>query len=200
MSAPMRLAPCVPHWVMAQRETEMHIDNQFVHCSAFLGMPLTDGRFHVEGTGFFYRIDEGGLIFSYLISAKHVVRDYFYRRPGGALAVRVQRKLGLAPKLFDTTSDDWLDNPDSNVDISVYEVPWGKWDLDNDLNIIALMNYSSEELERLLANAGFGLGSEVFIPSAYAVVPGEKQNFPVVRFGRISAMPSEPLWVASPTR
>jgi hypothetical protein len=30
--------------------------------------------------------------------------------------------------------------------------------------------------------------------------PGEKQNLPVVRFGSISAMPSEPLWVASPTR
>jgi hypothetical protein len=184
---------------MIRRDEKMHIDNQFIHCAAFLGMTTTDDRFSIHGTCFFLRTEENDLIFTSLISAKHVVRDYFALRPGRSLAVRVQRKTGLMPKQFDTGPGDWIDHPDAKVDIAVCEVPWRMWNEDDDLEIIALTVPDFTQLERDLSQSGFGLGSEIFIPSAYIHVPGETQNIPVVRFGRVAAMPSEPLWVLSPT-
>jgi hypothetical protein len=161
---------------MIRRDEKMHIDNQFIHCAAFLGMTTTDDRFSIHGTCFFLRTEENDLIFTSLISAKHVVRDYFALRPGRSLAVRVQRKTGLMPKQFDTGPGDWIDHPDAKVDIAVCEVPWRMWNEDDDLEIIALTVPDFTQLERDLSQSGFGLGSEIFIPSAYIHVPGETQN------------------------
>jgi hypothetical protein len=184
---------------LGERDKNMHVDNGLIHCAAFLGMTTTDDRFHIDGTCFFLRVDEDRLPFTYLVSAKHVVRDFFANRPGKSLSVRVQGKTGRMPKIFNTSPTDWIDHLDTKVDMAVYEVPWATWNADDDLDIIALTVPDFTQLERDLRQSGFGLGSEVFIPSAYIHVPGETQNLPVVRFGRVSAMPSEPLWVLTPT-
>jgi hypothetical protein len=54
MLTPMRFAPCVPHWIMIQRETEMQIDDQCVHFTAFVGVTTTQG-FYPEGTFFLFK-------------------------------------------------------------------------------------------------------------------------------------------------
>jgi hypothetical protein len=158
-------------------------------------MPTSDGRFNVDGTCFCVRVDERDLIFSYLVSSRHVVRDFFANRPDKSLSVRVQRKSGLYPARFETAPSDWRDHPDPKVDITVFEVPWHIWNEKDDLDVIGLNIPDLQQLSDALEQGGFGLGSEVFIPSAYIHVPGETQNIPIVRFGHVSAMPSEPLRV-----
>ena len=70
MSLPMRLAPCVPHWMMILREADMQIDSQFIHSAAFIGVQ-TERGFRAEGTCFFINVTEEEQTFPYIVTAGH---------------------------------------------------------------------------------------------------------------------------------
>ena len=193
MAAPMRLAPCVQHWVMIKREAEMQIDGQFIHCAAFVGKK-TELGFYAEGTCFFLQIIEDDWVFTYAITASHVIRNLM----GDVVSIRVQSQPNRLPKIFKTKRHEWVNHPDAKIDICAYTIDWRTWNAENDLDIRALTAPGillTPEREELF---GFGIGSEIFIPSAFTAVLGEQQNIPVVRFGHVAAMALEPVMLASP--
>jgi hypothetical protein len=183
MLSPMRLAPCVPHWLMIQREAEVQIDDQFVHCAAFVGVDTARG-FRPEGTCFFVSIYEEEQTFTYAVTAGHIIDNF----SGDVMSIRVQRKTGLRPKPFKTRRDEWIFHRDRHVRICAYPINWRHWDADGDLDIIALAIPQILLTDELATHFGFGLGSEVFMPSAFVYLTGEKQNIPVVRFGSLFAV------------
>jgi hypothetical protein len=195
LTAPLRLAPCVPHWVIIQREADMHIDGQFINCVSFIGKQ-TEVGFYAEGTCFFLQVvEEEHMLFTYAVTASHIIRNL----TGDVISIRVQRRPDLPPKIFNTSKSEWHNHPDPDIDICAYTIDWRIWNTDNDLNILALTQgvILTPEKQKLL---GFGVGSDVFIPSAFVAALGERQNIPVVRFGHVAAMALEPIAVASPKR
>ena len=166
----------------------MHIDDSFIHCAAFIGFQ-TERGFRAEGTCFFAGIVEENQNFPYAITARHVV-DSFGSKD---ILIRVQRKPPLRPCIISTISDEWICHQDKNVDISVYQIDWREWDKDGDLEIITLNAPDIFIDKKRGEHFGFGIGSDIFIPSAFIGMTGEKQNIPVVRFGHVSAMALEPM-------
>jgi hypothetical protein len=179
---------------MIQRETEVQIDDQFVHCVAFIGVDTARG-FRPEGTCFFLNVSEEEQTFTYAITAGHVIHNF----PRDTITVRAQRKAGLPPKKYETQRAEWVFHHDRHVDICAYAINWRNWDVDGDLNILSLTVPQILLTQELGDHFGFGLGSDIFMPSAFIYVAGEKQNIPVVRFGNIAAMPIEP-FVGSPRK
>jgi hypothetical protein len=182
----------------------MQIDHQIIHCAAFLGMP-TERGFSAEGTCFFLNVNrKDRSLLTYLVSARHVVRPFIDNRlkePNQeSIWVRVQRKAGLAPGLFETKRKDWICHHDRFVEICVYPVNWREWDVCGDLDIIALAAPAIIMTPELEEHFGFGLGSDVFIPSVFVGRVGERQNIPVARVGTIAAMPIEPIAYGSPRK
>jgi hypothetical protein len=185
MGNPMRLAPCVPHWVMIQREAEMQIDSDFIHCAAFVGNQ-TERGFRAEGTCFFVNVVEENHIFPYAVTARHVIDSF----NASNASVRAQRKPPLPPRLIETGG--WINHPDRHIDICTYPIDWRDWDKDGDLDLLALdapRIFLDKQREEYF---GFGIGSDIFIPSAFVGLSGEKQNIPVIRFGHVAAMALEP--------
>jgi len=172
----------------------MHIEDHFLHCVAFLGVD-TEAGFSAYGTCFFMQVIEDDMAFVYAITASHVIAN----ASGDAISVRVQRRSG-SPRSFRTLKSDWIEHPDKTVDISVYPVDWTKLDADDDLYVVALTAPSITMREKDAERYGFGIGSDLFIPSAFTAALGEKQNIPVVRFGHVAAMAIEPIRLASPKR
>jgi hypothetical protein len=68
MGSPLRFAPCVPHWLMLQREAVMQIDDLIRKCVVFLGHPAGD-RFAGSGTGFLVSLTVDEFDFRYIVSA-----------------------------------------------------------------------------------------------------------------------------------
>jgi hypothetical protein len=185
----VRYAPCVPHWVMIQREAKMQIDDQFIHCAGFIGYQ-TERGFKADATCFFMSVIEDNHTFAYAITAGHAIKNL----KAETVPIRVQRKPGLSPRVIPTNRFDWIYHPtdDQFVDVALYEIDWRAWDSDNDLDIVTLTAPNIIMTREQEEHFGFGLGSEVFIPSGFAGMVGEKRNIPVVRFGHVAAMALEP--------
>src|ERR1700720_448226 len=136
----IRLAPSVPYWVLIQRDEDMQVDDQVVHCVAFLGAPVSHG-FGAEGTCFFLSLKEGELGFVYAVSAKHIVQPFLDERKqtpnDEPIWIRAQRKAG-PPDLIETKRSDWICHPDRHIDICVHPVNWAKWDAGGDLALTVL--------------------------------------------------------------
>lgn len=79
MARDTRLAPCIPHWLAAEREAAMHIDADFMNCVGFIGTPSAIG-FSADGTCFVLSVEEENERFSYLVTARHLVRPIRFRK------------------------------------------------------------------------------------------------------------------------
>src|ERR1700730_18017548 len=105
----------------------MQIDDQFIHCVGFVGVETVRG-FRPDGTCFFLNLYDDEHTFTYAATAGHVIRNF----SSDVISIRVQRKSGLAPRIFDTKRDEWIFHHDPNVDICVYTVNWRNWEADGD--------------------------------------------------------------------
>ena len=85
MNSPMRLAPCIPHWLTSEREADMQVDDLIRNCVVFIGNEIGD-QFHAEGTGFFGSLTNDDYDFRYVITAAHVIWPE-RRQPGNRAAV-----------------------------------------------------------------------------------------------------------------
>jgi hypothetical protein len=125
--------------------------------------------------------------FCYAVTAYHVIKNL----SGDKIPIRVQRKPHKPPKIFFTMREDWVQHP-NNVDIAAYKIDWRIWDADKDLDLLSLTVPKIVMTKELEEHFGFGLGSDVFIPSGFVGMVGERQNISVVRFGHVAAMALEP--------
>lgn len=184
----------------------MQINDSIRKCTAFVGFP-TERGFRPEGTGFFASFDEGGYTFYYFITAGHIAwpnrRRSADKFPNGPLSIRVNSK-SLEPAIVTTSKDDWIFPEDKTVDICAIPTAWtGEDQIIGPSNIdevyaVALQPMTATEAK--LKTLGVTVGEEIFIVSAFIGRVGERRNIPIVRIGNISAMPEEPVAVASPKK
>jgi hypothetical protein len=202
MLAASLLAPAVPAWIMAEKNSAMQVHWQILKTTAFLGIPTSRG-FCAEGTCFFLSVAEEELRFTYVVTCSHVVSPFKSKRslePNlEKIWLRMNRKSG-APMIVETVRGHWIAHPNRFVDVCVYPFPMADWDADDGLDVSYMIAESIILVPGRYPEVGFSLGDEVFIVGAFVGRVGDKKNIPVVRMGNIAAMPEEPVWGGSPTR
>jgi hypothetical protein len=180
----------------------MHIDPEFLNCVGFVGFP-TDQGFRAVGTCFVLAVEQENERFSYLVTARHVVRPTKFRKEvyneDTEIFVRLPTIDGLA-HVIKMTRGQWTPHPDRNIDICISEFDALNDDRRDELNLQALL-YPGISIDEEAANEwGFGIGSELFITSVFVGHVGESGNIPIVRRASIAAMATTPIRVGSPTR
>jgi hypothetical protein len=148
------------------------------------------------GTGFFVGVknDTGKLIYGYLVTAKHVLKD-----ENGNDFARVFLRLDLLKgdaafipiDLIQSGHRVVYTHPDPSVDIAV--VPM--------LPSQSLFDFKILPDDMLSTKATFSQydiaeGSDVFFVGLFATYYGEHQNVPIFRFGRMAMFPDESVpWI-----
>jgi hypothetical protein len=191
---------------MLKQGDSMHIDADFMNCVGFVGK-LTVQGFDADGTCFVVSLEEEDELFIYCVTARHLVRPTKFRREmfptTEPIYVRLPQK-DRAGIVVPNTRGDWMPHSDVHVDLCVaefdktMEVRGMAQDAEASLTPLALPKIALSK--ELAGYFGFGLGSEIFIPSVFVGHEGELSNTPIVRFGNIAAMPTVPVRYASPTR
>lgn len=142
------------------------------------------------GTGFFVSTQEGGLVHTYLVSARHVVED---RETGELIPLEIRWTEGgrKGPTKFGPIYGDWYFHEDPAVDLAV--VPW-------EPPADAGQGWTGSVLlrpivatEEVLKSEGLPLieGDEVFFVGLFQRFQGIRSNLPFVRFGRMSLVTDE---------
>jgi hypothetical protein len=198
---PPALAPCVPHWVALEREARMQIDPGILNTVGFIGEPTGQG-FDARGTCFLLRVVDEAEAFTYLITARHLVRPIKFRKETCPTTDPIYVRLpaeGGGTFVIPMTRGDWIPHKDNHVDLCVAEFDPRKWEAEKKLQITTLEYPSIAIDDQRATHFGFGIGSGIFIPSVFVGHEGELNNTPVVRLGNVAAMPA-PIRRGSPTR
>jgi hypothetical protein len=202
MAGSIRLAPCIPHWLAAEREAAMHIDPDFMNCVGFIGAPSAHG-FTADGTCFIFGIEEENERFNYLVTARHLVRPTHFREEVHSLDdfvyIRLPRVDGKA-HVVKMMRGQWTPHSDRHVDICITEFDQIGLDERNELLMASLLYPGIGMNEEEITEYGFGVGSDLFIPSVFAGHVGEAFNIPIIRRASVAALPLTPIRVGSPTK
>lgn len=194
------LTPCLPLWVLREREGLMQVVEQITHCVGFIGMP-TERGFLATGSCFFVQWTEETEAFIYMITAKHLVRPFTDRletQPAtNDIWVRINSKQGK-PKLVKTAARDWVPHSDRHVDVCIHTFDLRAQDDDLEMSTLALPAMALNDQTKKIH--GLNLGDGVFIPSVFVGRIGENSNIPVLRTASIAALPLEPIRFGSPSR
>ncbi len=177
----------MPSWIVVERQSHMQIDDIILKCTAFVGVPTEQG-FHAEGTAFFVSVTQRDLDFYYVVTCRHVIKNFRET----AIWIRVNRK-DKPPLVIESAKSEWVGHPESSVDISVWPFDLRRFDADDELDIGFIPRETDPHIRRISEHYGFSLGVSVFIVGAFTARIGERSNIPIVRFGNIAAMPSEPI-------
>lgn len=153
----------------------------------FLGIIDPSGAFVPYGTGFIGLWSESGIMFPYLITAKHVLEDI--RGTKRPMVARVNIKDGKT-QVGGVESDHWYFHPTvKKCDIAVATclISFDTFDIRG----VDLLNDHLTP-EYIDAN-DIGCGDEVFTAGLLTSHFGETRNIPIVRMGNIAAMIEEPV-------
>lgn len=151
-------------------------------------LAIFDGTdYHPIGTAFFLGIHNGDLHFTYLITCKHVVKDFLDNNQTIYIRANRSDKYDIGHKPL---NGEWVYHKDDAVDVAIYPwinegpKPYGIWitpfeDIVLSQRILKETNHTIRE------------GDEVIFVGLFAQYAGEKRNFPIVRFGRIAMITDE---------
>ena len=181
----------------------MQVDELFLNCTAFLGVP-TESGFLADGTAFFLDITVDETSFVYLVSCRHVVKPFKSdRKPtpnDDPIWIRVSTK-GGEPKTYKTKRSDWVCHDDRFIDVCVYPCDIARWESEDGVDIGVLnadgmmLTPQKEEMWGRLR-----LGDQLFITGVFVGRIGDRKNIPVVRVATVAALPEEPVAFGSPRR
>ena len=205
MNAPMRLAPCVPRWLMMELVKEMQMDEEIAACIGFIGINSERG-FIADGTCFFVQFPEETEAFLYMVTACPLVRPMQFGKEteplDGIVSVRLSRKT-KPPLVLQTKREEWTCHPNRFIDLCVRPFDHRRLNADGDLFLASVDLVGEKSLvltpERWERAGKISLGDEIFIPSVFPGHVGERRNIPAFRFGNIAAPPLEPVRVGSPS-
>jgi len=176
----------MPSWTRG--DVPMAVYDAIRKCVAFVGYPTERDGFSAEGTGFFVHVEDAGLDFGYLITARHVIdanRD---------MAIRINMKDGTS-KLHPVPKSAWILHSKRSMDICALPTTINPDHADNDPHDITSLNiYNMSMYGPNIDLYTMSIGDEVFISGLFASRPGERKNIPIIRMANVSAMPEEPLW------
>lgn len=185
-----RPAPAFPAWLLEEREAMRIRGDHIRNCAVFLGWKNEAG-FLAEGIGFFVSLEVDGFVFTYVISAAHIL--WPTRKSGGKVRdkidIRVNSESG-EPAIISTKAEEWLFHPDKSVDLCAYEFDISKHSPSDDLEINRLDLESMVISEGDLQNKVDEIGDEAAIIGAFVGRIGRKKNIPVVSI----AIPSSLIW------
>jgi hypothetical protein len=174
----------------------------------FVEHPTEKGRLVPNGTGFFTAVrvqpqvspgqsvaPTAGRLAVYLATAKHVlVRDASSGSLFDQVYVRLNRRDGKTsemlrlPLITSGTSQNVFVHSDPTVDIAVVPALPNEQSIDFKVITDDMMVTEKDFTELKIAE-----GSEIFFSGLFVPFIGEQRNNPVVRFGRVAMVPTEPV-------
>ena len=172
----------------------MPIPQEVKKCVCFIFAPQSDGKLAPNGTGFFVNTQkpDSQTMHVYLVTAKHVLKpdptkpEFFpfitlrlTKKAGGIEAIPV-------PLVFDGEKQTVFMHADPTVDLAVITVLPSPERYD-----FKTLPMSFVAGKKDIKSLGAAEGSDVFFTGMFTPHLGKDQNYPVVRFGRISLMSEE---------
>lgn len=150
------------------------------------------GQARPVGTAFFVSLPiREHLVTVIVVTALHVIAKIQQHSDDGRTFLRVNAKQG-GFHIVEVATDSWVkpDQAEEIVDVCfcAWPFPWGESDFD--------IRYFSADIaatKDVMTAQGLGVGNEVAFPGLFVNHHGQNRNEPIVRFGHISAMPSEPV-------
>ena len=173
----------------------MNVPDEVRKCVAFLVYKDSNGM-KLAGTAFLVGISSSDpdfpqLVFSYAVTAKHVIDAIRENSADGKVYFRMNHK-GVGAKLVESRLEDWRFHPsDRSVDVAVIPGSVGQ-EFDHLLYPVAA--FATPEV---IARNGVGIGDEVFLVGLFVHHFGQARNIPIVRIGNIAAMPEEKVQTAT---
>jgi hypothetical protein len=181
-----------------------------LECVAYIGTPMhvgvRDSALFYHGSAFVVSVRHGGMIFFYLVTARHVaekvlglpdpvarmndIRGKPFEADLRHIPHAVAERLGL-PK-----NDDWHEHDDPSVDLAVrsfsprHDSARRGFELPKLRGIGHVPDYMFVK-DRQFSRNGLGVGDEVYIPSLFSFAKGERSNSPILRVGNLAMIPKE---------
>jgi hypothetical protein len=170
---------------------QMFVPDVVRRCVLFLGNKDEGGKFHPRATGFVVRFDEGGLGFTYIVTAEHAIVRFQERK----WDVWVRSNLkggGLLEEKWDAPK--WWFHPkneEAPTDVAISPISFQP----SEEFATALINgeRSIAGTADVLVKRNLGLGDEVFITGLFRSHAGRQRNVPILRVGNLSLMKGEPV-------
>lgn len=166
------------------------IPDRFLRCSFYVyrsEQSAKDGEMY-GGSGFLVHVasEHEGWVHLYAVTNKHVL-------DGGFHVLRLNSRDGR-PEIIPTSPDSWIHHPGGDdvaalsIQLDSERIPW--FSIGTDTFI------THERADKYC----LGPGDETFLIGRLVTLEGYQKNTPVVRFGNISMLPDEPIWVAGHER
>jgi len=184
-----------------------HVPPQAVRSVAFVYVPDGHGQLQAHGTCFFVgmrhpSIPDSGWV--YVVTARHVLQRDMYDPTSDLvpqIVIRVNNAKGSAEFLKVLLKASGVDknvylHPDRSVDLAVLEVPQAD-PTKLDVSLVGVeMFLSAADVNDHKLNEGIDL----FFAGMFTSYLGVSRIQPIVRFGRLAMIPSEPVeWLGLPT-
>ena len=167
----------------------------FKTCVVFLGYKDQNGQFRPTGTGFFYGRKTPGLdgLAVYLVTARHVVNKSAETDRGcGTIVIRCNGRDGRWIEC-NSRRTDWLTHPDPDIEAQV-DIAVIPFQIQPNMDQQAIPPESWAPAA-FMEERALGVGDEVCAIGLFSSYPGANKNEPIIRFGRIAAMPEHQVYV-----
>jgi hypothetical protein len=168
-------------------EASMRVGDRVLKCVVFIGVGKGE-NFKPYGTGFLIVVQQGVLEVQYVVTAMHVIDGA--KEP---IVVRVNTKAG--PPDYIIPPRGWYFHPDHGRYVDAAIAPIILHPFTYDIVCIRGQEFCKETT---ITARDVGIGDELFYPSLFMHYRGKlSRNHPVMRFGTLSAMPTEPVMTKS---
>lgn len=172
-------------YYLSNREiNQMQIPDEIRKCVVFIYCPTDSGK-KPYGTGFFVceNIPNiAGKIFTYIVTAKHVLKNVQDDSKNGTILLRINFKDGTSD-FIPVNIDKWFHHPIDDVSVLPLKLS-REWDV-----LCEPVEFIVDD--KVLKETEIDIGDETFAIGLFSKHEGKSRNIPIVRVGNISAMPEE---------
>jgi hypothetical protein len=169
----------------------MLIPSSLRECVCFVYAKI-NGEAKPVGTAFFLSVPLTEKLCSIVVvSALHIIANIQEQSDDGKTYLRVNTRDG-GFRIVEVGTDAWV-KPDQSVEVvDICFCPWPfPWiESEFDIRWFAKEQAATKDV---MARHELGVGNEVAFAGLFVNHHGQKRNEPIVRFGTISAIPSEPV-------
>jgi hypothetical protein len=126
----------------------------------------------------------------FAVSNRHVVHKM------GASVIRANARYHTGFEIFETEPTDWIEHP-AGHDIAILPIPYSKV-----LPIVDLVTVVPGMFANIshITDGTIGIGDDVYMIGRFINHEGTPRNTPSVRFGNISMLPFEPIYIDAETK
>jgi hypothetical protein len=168
------------------------IPSRDLNCAFYLYPDESSARAgrKVGGSGFWVAVSSTRVAefwWLYAVSNRHLVHRH------GASVIRANSKSGNGVKIIPAEPTDWIDHP-AGHDLAILPIDGHGNPPDIDAaTVVPGMFITQQDIE----SGAVGIGDEVYLIGRFINHEGTARNTPSARFGNISMLPGEPIYVDS---